>query len=293
MWSRSQLLHPATLIACAALFVSLGGVTYAAATIGTRDIRNGAVTTAKIHRRAVTGSRIAKRAVGTANLADGGVTTAKLGHDAVTAGKLSEAAVSTGKLADGAVSGAKIEKAAVTNSKLGTSAVTTGKLADGAVATGKIANGAVTGGKLADGSVTVSKLAAGTAVAGIGTLRQTRVTLTDGQANVDLMDLPSLGRLEASCTSGKATTQFHNTSGGVVTVQDTGVNNGAPDVAFTDRNAPADGLTVPAPNAGNGPQEVTWQASVGDGASAHVATAWVTSGANLTSCVVTVQALTS
>ena len=30
MWSREKLFHPATLIACAALFVSLGGVGYAA-----------------------------------------------------------------------------------------------------------------------------------------------------------------------------------------------------------------------------------------------------------------------
>ncbi len=313
MWSRQQLLHPATLIACAALFVSLGGVTYAAATIGTRDLKNGAVTSAKIRRGAVGNKRIASNAVTHAKLgrfavsgdrildggvagsklANGAVSSGKLADNAVTSGKLANNAVTNGKLANGAVSNSKLANNAVSNAKLANDAVSTAKLADGAVNSQRLGNGAVTTTKLADGSVTSAKLAAGTAVAGVGALRQTRVGLRDGQANVVMLDVPFIGQLEGSCTTGVATTQFRNLSGTSINLQATGVDNGAPDVAFTDRNAPANGLVVPAPNSGNGPQAVTWQASLGDGAAAHVATLFVTSGAAGSDCVVTVQALTS
>lgn len=81
LFRKDMLLHPATAIASVALFVSLGGVTYAAATIGTRQIKNDAVTRAKIADRAVgapqmapaavTGSRIAKGTISGSNLAPG------------------------------------------------------------------------------------------------------------------------------------------------------------------------------------------------------------------------------
>jgi hypothetical protein len=71
MFSREKLLHPATAIALVALFVSLGGVTYAATTIGTKQIRNGAVTRAKIARGAINQSKIADNAVGAQNLQTG------------------------------------------------------------------------------------------------------------------------------------------------------------------------------------------------------------------------------
>lgn len=65
---------PAMVVALVALFVSLGGASYAATKIGTRQIKNGAVTTKKLHFQAVT----------TNKLADGSVTTSKLANDAVT-----------------------------------------------------------------------------------------------------------------------------------------------------------------------------------------------------------------
>jgi hypothetical protein len=303
MWRREQLLHPATLIACAALFVSLGGVTYAATQIGTRQIANGAVTGKKIRRGAVGAKRLANGAVTNAKLArgavsgdriaDGGVTGSKLAEGAVTTGKLGELSVTTGKLADSAVTTGKLADAAVTTGKLADRAATTGKLADNAVTTGKLADNAVTTTKLADASVTSAKLSQGAAVTGVGILRSTRLILSSGQSGVNLMFFAGLGSLEGACASGIATTAFHNLSGAAINLEDTGVNNGSPDAAFTDRNAPADGQTVPATNSGNGPQEVTWQASAGNGAGAHVATAWASSGASGTDCIITVMGIGS
>jgi hypothetical protein len=54
----SHLRH--NVVAYVALFLALGGVGYAAATIGTKDIKNGAVTKKKIHNRAVTKKKLAK-----------------------------------------------------------------------------------------------------------------------------------------------------------------------------------------------------------------------------------------
>jgi hypothetical protein len=54
---------PALVISIIALFASIGGIGYAAATIGTNDIQTGAVTAKKLHKGAVTTRKIRKDAV--------------------------------------------------------------------------------------------------------------------------------------------------------------------------------------------------------------------------------------
>jgi hypothetical protein len=73
----------ANLVACLALFVALGGASYAAVklpkdTVGAKQLKNGAVTSAKLKAKAVTGAKLGAGAVGTAALADGAVTGAKV-----------------------------------------------------------------------------------------------------------------------------------------------------------------------------------------------------------------------
>jgi hypothetical protein len=53
----------AHVIALAALFVALGGTAFAAARIGTNDIKSGAVTTNKIHKNAVNGRRVKRNSL--------------------------------------------------------------------------------------------------------------------------------------------------------------------------------------------------------------------------------------
>jgi hypothetical protein len=53
----------AHVIALAALFVALGGSAFAAATIGTSDIKDGAVTRSKLHGNAVDGHKVAKNSL--------------------------------------------------------------------------------------------------------------------------------------------------------------------------------------------------------------------------------------
>jgi hypothetical protein len=100
---------PALIISLIALFVSVSGVAWAAATIGTNDIKNGAVTAEKLH----------NNSVNTQKIVDGAVTAPKLHNNAVT----------NPKIANGAVSAAKIQNNAIASQKIATDAVGASKLA--------------------------------------------------------------------------------------------------------------------------------------------------------------------
>ncbi|HVY96039.1 MAG TPA: hypothetical protein VHA54_03665 [Solirubrobacterales bacterium] len=92
---------PSLVISTIALFVSLGGSAWAVATIGSEDIRKGAVTTRKLHAGAVTAAKLRAGAVQTRHLAP----------RAVGGEQLADAAVGTRQLADGAVTSAKLDPA--------------------------------------------------------------------------------------------------------------------------------------------------------------------------------------
>ena len=84
---------PALALACLALFVAVGGVSYAAAvlpagSVGTRQLRSGAVTRPKLRNRAVTTAKLRNRAVTTAKLRNDAVTSAKIAPRAVRASDL-------------------------------------------------------------------------------------------------------------------------------------------------------------------------------------------------------------
>ena len=89
----------AHVIALAALFVALGGTAFAAATIGTKDIKNGAVTAKKLHKKAVTAKKIKNHAVKAKKIGDEAVHTGQLANLAVTSPKIAVGAVGTDKLA--------------------------------------------------------------------------------------------------------------------------------------------------------------------------------------------------
>lgn len=151
---------PALIVAVLALFVALGGVSYAATKIGTAQIKNGAVTAKKLHKKAVTTKKIKNRAVtelkiafqavGTSELADAGVTNSKLADNSVQTGKIADAAVTSTKIADAAITDTKLADGSVTTTKLDDAAVTDTKLADLAVTAPKIASGAVGADQLSD-----------------------------------------------------------------------------------------------------------------------------------------------
>jgi hypothetical protein len=275
-WRREDLLHPATILAAIALFIALGGVTYAAATIGTSDIQNSAVTTPKIARGAVTNSK----------LRTGQVSNSKLATHAVTNSKIGPFQVSTSKIKNRAVIGGKIANGAVGTNQLANLGVTNAKLANGSVTTGKVANNAITSAQLANGSVTASKLAT-LAVSGRGSVASFRQVVPNGQ-NATIFAFPGLGTITATCANGAATTSLTNQSGTNLTIWNSGIDNGAPDTPFVDRSEPANGGTITHANtAVGGVESIEWQASFTDGnGTEHTANASITSGATLTNCTV-------
>lgn len=125
--------------------------------VQTRDIQNGAVTTAKLADDAVTTEKIKNGAVTNEKIADNSVTGEKFADNSITADKL-EGTFSGEKIADNTLTGDKIQDNAVSGAKLTDGTITTSKIQDGAVTTEKLHDEAVTTAKLADEAVITRNL---------------------------------------------------------------------------------------------------------------------------------------
>jgi hypothetical protein len=171
---RSSRFSLTTVIALLALFVGLSGTAYAAATVGTSDLKNQAVTTPKIADGAVTAKKISTQAVGPAKIALGAIRTAKIFDAAVTTAKLADGSVNTAKLADNSVTSSKIADGNVTSNDLGNNSVTTSKIADGNVTNADLGNNSVTSAKIAEGQIRAGDL-------GVINARSNSTTINSGQ----------------------------------------------------------------------------------------------------------------
>ena len=85
---RKRLTYANVMSSLAVFLVLGGGVAYAAEKIGSNELENSAVTTAKIQRSADTRSKIKAKAINTAKIAKGAVTYARLADGAVSIEKL-------------------------------------------------------------------------------------------------------------------------------------------------------------------------------------------------------------
>jgi trimeric autotransporter adhesin len=307
MSTREKLMHPATFISLAALFVALGGVGYAAAKIGTNQLRNRAVTAPKLANNSVTSPKIRAGAVRNGDLANNSVSTQTIQAGAIISSNLAMDSVLTGNLGNGAVTSSKLAADSVLNGNLGNGAVTSSKLAGGAVENHNLANGSVTSDRIGTGAVIASKLAAnsvttpaiapdsvtaaqianGQVVEGNGTLSSTQVTVPATLTPV--LNLAGLGVLQASCAAaGDMQVEFLNTSGTAINVSVSGiVDAGIPDATFaTQQVANGAALTqaVPATDPGMG---ITWMASFGQGSGLHLATI----NTSTAGCAVAAQAI--
>jgi hypothetical protein len=284
-WIR--LPSPAMGVALIALVVALSGTTYAAVRIGTKQIKNNAVTSVKIRNGQV-------RSV---DLGRNSVVTAKIVASAVTGLQIRDASVGNADLANDAVSGAKVRAGAVGNSDLANDAVTAAKIRAGNVGNSELATDAVTGAKISDGSVagadladatiTASKIKDGEVVKGNGRMLSNALTLPDGAGQTTILSVPGLGVLRAGCAAGTATTQWQNTTAGAVTVVNQLVTGATSAVTAT---SVAAGATQDQPT-GATTESVMWQVSDDSSAGDHVSTLWVTAGITGTSCRITAQGI--
>lgn len=97
--------------------------------------------------------------IGTADLADGAVDTAKLKLLAVDTGQLQDDAVTTAKIEAGAVTATELASNAVETAKILDDAVTSAKIDDGTIIQGNLADNSIGTNQLIDANVTLAKLA--------------------------------------------------------------------------------------------------------------------------------------
>jgi hypothetical protein len=194
----------ANVIATIALFVALGGAAVAAGlpqnSVGSKQIKRGAVSAAKLKRGAVTSGKIAPRAV----------TAGKLGANAVLPGNLGDGIISTDKISDGAVIASKIKNGVVT----------TNKLTNGAVTTPKLGDDAVTAAKLADGSVNLANLAK-------GVIGQLQGKLESGETLRGVFDVGATAAASGDTARGGVSFQFPLQSAPTVNVLQPGQTSAA------------------------------------------------------------------
>ena len=89
---------PALVISVIALFVAIGGVSWAATKIGTNDIKRGAVTTKKLHKFAVTKTKLHGNSVKSGKVIDDSLTGADINES--TLGQVPDADTVDGFNAD-------------------------------------------------------------------------------------------------------------------------------------------------------------------------------------------------
>ena len=118
------------------------------------NLSNEAITNIFIGAISKTNTSIPGSVVGTTQLVDGSVTTAKLGADAVTSAKIADDSIDSEHYVDGSIDTAHIADSQITTAKINDSAVTSAKIADGAIVNADVnASAAIDATKIHDGTI--------------------------------------------------------------------------------------------------------------------------------------------
>ena len=128
-------------------------------TIATGDIAADAITNAKIADDSINSEHYVDGSIDTAHIADAQITTAKLAADSVTNAKIADDSINSEHYVDGSIDTAHIADSQITTAKIADNAVLTAKIPDNAITTAKITDSHVTTAKIADSNVTTAKIA--------------------------------------------------------------------------------------------------------------------------------------
>jgi hypothetical protein len=121
-WIRSHLSF-ANLVSLMALFIALGGTTYAAValpknSVGAKQIKKNAVTASEVKRNAVGAAEIRSNAVASGDIADNGVGGADLSDNSVGAGELSDNSVGAAEIGNNAVGSSEVANGSIAEADL-------------------------------------------------------------------------------------------------------------------------------------------------------------------------------
>jgi hypothetical protein len=124
----------ANVISVIALFVALGGASYAAVSlpknsVGSKQIKKRAVRAKHINRNAVTASKIQGNAISSPKIADGTVFSVDLADNSIGSIDLADNSVGAGELADNSVGSGEIGNNAVGSSEVADGSITESDLA--------------------------------------------------------------------------------------------------------------------------------------------------------------------
>jgi hypothetical protein len=291
-------------VATLALFLVLaGGSAFAAKqmlpknSVGTKQIKNGAVAAAKLKNGSVIAGKLAAGAVGTSTLADGAVNTGKLANGAVTTGNIAPGAVASGTIANQAVGTSKLAAGAVANGNLANDAVTSAKVKDGSLTSADVApNTFLAANGTAADSAQLGGLGPSEFVRGKARFRSARVVVPAGQSR-EVLEL-GFAHIEGTCSGVSVPTQSIvadlNLENAFYTAINSGASSSAPGTTeIGTANALTAGNSLPAAHpAATTPQSVTWQAAYNDGTD-EVAIAWVSGQDEAGTCVFIAQGTTT
>jgi hypothetical protein len=136
---RRPKISSAHVISLVALFISIGGTAFAAATIGSSNVVNDSLKSKDLKdNKAVQSVDVVDGSLTGGDLADGTVATGDLANNAVTSTKIADGAVGTADLADNSVTSAKVVNDTLTGDDISESTLATVPLAS------KLANLTVT-----------------------------------------------------------------------------------------------------------------------------------------------------
>ncbi len=132
--------------------------------IGTTNISDSAVTTAKIAADAVDGTKIADDSINSEHYVDGSIDTAHIADAQITTAKITDANVTTAKIAADAIDGTKIADDSINSEHYVDGSIDTAHIADSQVTTAKIADSAITSAKINDGAIVNADINASAAI---------------------------------------------------------------------------------------------------------------------------------
>ena len=132
--------------------------------IGTTNISDSAVTTAKIAADAVNGSKIADDSIDSEHYVDGSIDTAHIADAQITTAKITDANVTTAKIAADAIDGTKIADDSINSEHYVDGSIDTAHIADSQITSAKIADSAITSAKINDGAIVNADINASAAI---------------------------------------------------------------------------------------------------------------------------------